>query len=828
MQLVVVESPAKAKTIGSYLGPGYEVVASYGHVRDLAEKDGSVDPDRDFAMRWEVADSRSRQQVDLIAKAARRAERVLLATDPDREGEAISWHIAELLQDRGAVPPGGLARITFNAVTREAVEAALAAPRKIDLDLVDAYRARRALDYLVGFTLSPVLWRKLPGARSAGRVQSVALRLVVEREREIEAFRPTEYWSVTARFDGFDARLVLMDGRRLGKLDLGTEAEAEAARARVAAARFRVAKVDVKPVARHPAPPFTTSTLQQEAARRLGLSAAETMRLAQRLYEAGRITYMRTDGVEMAPEAIQAVRAHIAAAFPPAFLPHTPRIYRAKARNAQEAHEAIRPTDVGARPDPNASDPLERLYALVWARAVASQMASARLERTTVELVSDDGALGLRASGTVVVFPGFLALLEDAAEHDDEEATRLPPLKPGYEPQCQEVVKNRHQTEPPPRYSEASLVARLEELGIGRPSTYATIIEVLKERGYVRLERRRFVPEEKGILVTAFLERFFPRYVAYDFTAALEEDLDRISAGEADWIAVLRAFWADFRPLADEVLGTSRSTVEAELDSFLAPHLFPDRGDGTDPRRCPVCGDGRLRLKVGRNGPFVGCSRYPECRYTRGIDGQGTSEGPRTLGVDPETGREVVVRSGRFGPYLECGDRRASVPPELLERLDLELALGLLALPRTLGPHPETGEPVLAGIGPRGPYVRSGQRYARLGSVAEALEIGMNRAVALLAAPAPARRRTAPAAEPLAVLGAHPDTGAEVRLMPGRYGPYVTDGAVNASLPKGADPASVTLDQALAWLQAKAAAGGGRRPAGRASRARRMTARTRA
>jgi DNA topoisomerase-1 len=807
MDLVVVESPAKAKTIASYLGPGYEVLASYGHVRDLVEKDGSVDPARDFAMAWEVADDRSKRQVKAIAEAAKGASRVLLATDPDREGEAISWHLAELLRARKAVPKGGLQRVTFNAVTKEAVKAAIAAPRAIDQPLVDAYLARRALDYLVGYTLSPVLWRKLPGARSAGRVQSVALRLIVEREREIEAFSPREYWTVDGRFDGFEARLSAIDGRKLGKFDLGDEAAAEAARARVAAGSFAVSAVEQKPVSRNPSPPFTTSTLQQEAARKLGLAAAETMRVAQSLYEAGRITYMRTDGVAMAPEGIAAARAAIAQGFSAAFLPDAPRQYSARAKNAQEAHEAIRPTDFALNPDRAGLTGAEsRLYELVWKRAVASQMAAARLERTTIELATPAGDLLLRATGSVVIFPGFLALYQEGEDDpESEDGKRLPKLRVGDRPALREAAKARHFTEPPPRYSEASLVKRLEELGIGRPSTYASIIEVLKKRAYVELEKKRFVPQEKGRLVTAFLERFFERYVSYDFTAGLENALDLVSAGDAAYREVLAAFWADFKPRTDEVMEQKPSDVTKALDAFLEPYLFPGRADGGYPRACPTCATGRLSLKVGRNGPFVGCSNYPECRFTRAFSANGEETGPRLLGIDPASQEPVMLKAGRFGAYLELGDnvKRVSIPKDV-DPADFEAVLRLLSLPREVGLHPETGKPIVANLGRYGPYLAHDGKYANLKTTAELFETGMNRAVALLAAPkGPARGR---AAEPLRALGAHPDGGAEVRLMPGRFGPYVTDGTTNASLPKGVDPEALSLEEAVGLLAARVTA----------------------
>ncbi|MBS3960780.1 MAG: type I DNA topoisomerase [Sandarakinorhabdus sp.] len=808
MDLVIVESPAKARTIEGYLGPGARVLASFGHVRDLPASDGSVDPDDDFAMRWEVSADRSRQ-LKAITDAAKTANRVILATDPDREGEAISWHIAEVLAAKKAIPGGGLSRITFNAVTRDAVQAAMANPRQIDQPLVDAYLARRALDYLVGFTLSPVLWRKLPGAKSAGRVQSVALRLIVEREREIEAFVPREYWSVEARLKSASghpvhARLFMLDGRKTDKFALPNEQLAEAARSRVAAAAFEVSEVELKGAVRNPAPPFTTSTLQQEASRKLGLGAQETMRSAQKLYEAGHITYMRTDGVAMDNDAVGRARDMVMERYGVDHVPEKPRFYSAKAKNAQEAHEAIRPTDFGKTANVLGLSAMDaKLYDLIWKRAVASQMASARLERTTVDFLSDDAGVGLRATGTVVVFPGFLVLYAEGADDpDDEDGARLPKLLVGERPRTEGVDKAQHHTQPPPRYSEASLVKRMEELGIGRPSTYASIIQVLKDRDYVRVEQKRFVAEEKGRLVTAFLERFFERYVQYDFTAGLEGKLDDISAGDADYQQVLRDFWADFKPRATEIMEQKPWDVEQALDEHLAPHLFPPRGDGVDPRTCPGCGDGRLALKVGRYGPFIACSNYPECRFTRQFAGNGEQSGPQSLGDDPATGLPVEVKSGRFGRYVQSGEKRSSIPGDVGD-LDLVVALRLLSLPREVGRHPETGLAIVANLGRYGPYLLHDGKYANLKETAELFEIGMNAAVSKLAEPKGAARRGA--AEPLAVLGAHPQSGAEVKLLGGRYGPYVSDGTTNANVKKGVDPAALTLAEAVELLAERAA-----------------------
>ena len=805
MKLVVVESPAKAKTIEKYLGAGHRVLASYGHVRDLPPKDGSVDPEHDFDMQWQVSPDRSKQ-LKIITDEAKKADALILATDPDREGEAISWHVQEVLRQKKALP-SQVQRVTFNAITNAAVTEAMRNPRELDEDLIDAYRARRALDYLVGFTLSPILWRKLPGAKSAGRVQSVALRLIVDREREIEIFKSQEYWQVGATFEAdgqaFNARLFQLDGKKLERLSIGSKVEADAAKATVEAGRFTVSSVETKPFAKNPPPPFTTSTLQQEAARKLGFSASHTMRVAQSLYEDGLITYMRTDGVDMAEEAISAARKAVANRYDSGFVPDKPRRYTSKAKNAQEAHEAIRPTDF-SRPNAASGDH-GRLYELIYNRALASQMASARLERTTVELTDGAGRAVLRATGQVVLFPGFMALYDEGRDDpQDEEGVRMPALREGDAPAKTGVEATQHFTQPPPRYSEASLVKRLEELGIGRPSTYASILQTLKDREYVRVEKARFIPEESGRLVTAFLERFFDRYVNYDYTAELEEELDDVSGGRLNWQKLLEEFWRDFRPKAGEVMDQKPSEVTAALDEFLAPWLYPPREDGSDPRICPACGNGRLSLRGGKFGAFVACSNYPECRYTQkfgqgGNDGQ-ASEGPQDLG------NGIELKSGRFGPYLERDGKRASIPKDVpVGDVDVDMAERLLSLPREIGAHPESGKPITASIGRYGPYLAHDGKYARLNSTAEVFETGMNAAVAKLADAASGGGRQSASREPIAVLGAHPSSGKEIKVMSGRYGPYVTDGTTHATLPKTADPKSVTLEQAVEWIDAKAA-----------------------
>jgi DNA topoisomerase-1 len=852
MKIVVVESPAKAKTINNYLGRGYEVLASFGHVRDLPPKDGSVDPDDDFRMIWEI-DPKSQQRISSIANAVKGAEKLILATDPDREGEAISWHILEALKQRRVLTSQQVERVVFNAITKPAVTEAMRNPRDIDQALVDAYLARRALDYLVGFTLSPVLWRKLPGARSAGRVQSVALRLVCDRELEIEKFVAREYWSLiatlaTPRAEEFEARLVGADGKKIQRLDIGTGAEAEAFKQALETAAFKVKSVKAQPAKRNPSAPFTTSTLQQEASRKLGFAPAHTMRIAQRLYEGitldgetvGLITYMRTDGVQIADEAIAAIRTLIGSAYGPRYLPGKPNRYQVKAKNAQEAHEAIRPTDPNRRPQDvrrHLDADQARLYELIWQRAMASQMESAELERTTVDIEARvaERLLELRATGTVIKFDGFLTLYhEDADDKDaaaDDETRRLPSMSDGEPLTKRKIDASQHFTEPPPRYSEASLVKRMEELGIGRPSTYASILQVLQDRNYVRIDKKRLVPEDRGRIVVSFLESFFARYVEYDFTADLEQQLDLVSNNELEWHDLLRKFWQDFTAAVADVKDLRISQVIDALDEMLAPHLFPPRADGVDPRLCTVCGTGRLSLKLGRYGAFIGCSNYPECRNTRklAVTAEEASEdvGTKVLGIDPETGIEVTLRSGRFGPYVQRGEAVNGEKPKRASLLrgmtpadvDLEVALKLLSLPREIGRHPEDGEPIIADNGRYGAYVRHGKTYANLEQGDDLFHIGLNRAVTLIAEKIanPKKGRFGAAKDPGRSLGEHPDKGGPVIVKSGRYGPYVSHDGVNATLPKDKKPEEFTLAEAIPLLAAReeylAANGGKGRPA---------------
>jgi len=840
MNVLIVESPGKIKAISKYLGPDYQVMASFGHIRDLPSKDGSVKPDDDFSMIWEV-DDRAQKRIKDIAEAVKKADKLILATDPDREGEAISWHVLQVLNEKHALKGKKIERVVFNAVTKNALLEAIQHPREINEELVDAYLARRALDYLVGFTLSPVLWRKLPGARSAGRVQSVALRLVVEREQEIEAFKAEEYWSIDADLSAaagnFSARLTHLDGQKVDKLSLKNQADADHAVAAINARKFKIDSVESKPVKRNPSPPFITSSLQQEASRKLGFAAKRTMQIAQSLYEGvsiggdtvGLITYMRTDGITMVPEAITEARGMIGKRYGDRYVPNAPRVYTSKAKNAQEAHEAIRPTSFDRIPDEitGALDSDQaKLYDLIWKRAVASQMESAELERTTVDVMSDDKQVGFRATGTVTLFDGFLTLYQEGKDDEaDEDSNRLPRVKEGDATGVEKVTPEQHFTEPPPRYSEASLVKKLEELGIGRPSTYASILSTLRDRSYVRLDRNRFIPEDKGRLVTTFLSSFFKRYVEYSFTADLEEKLDEVSAGELNWKQLLRDFWKDFSAAVGETKNLKITDVINELDEILSPHIFPVTEEGVDPRKCPSCGDGRLNLKLGRFGAFVGCSNYPNCKFTRQI-GQKNGEGggePVELGPFPETGEMITLRSGRFGPYVQLGDgdkpKRGSIPKGTdTSHVDLELAIKLLSLPRLVGMHPETGQPITANFGRFGPYVQHEKQYASLESPDDVFNIGLNHAVTLIAErKAKGFKRRGP--EPLKELGPDPTSGEMIKVMKGRYGTYVTDGTTNATIPGDGDADSITLADAAALIAARIAKGGGKTKKKKAAKA---------
>ena len=830
MPVVVVESPAKAKTINKYLGSDYTVLASYGHVRDLPPKDGSVDTENDFDMKWEIAND-SKKHVKAIADALKDDNELILATDPDREGEAISWHLQEALTKRKAIKKDtAVSRVVFNAITKSAVTEAMKAPRQVDQPLVEAYLARRALDYLVGFNLSPVLWRKLPGAKSAGRVQSVCLRLIVEREMEIEAFRAQEYWSVIARLgtprgQTFEARLTTLACKKLEKFDIADATQAELAVQAVNSRDLIVNRVEAKPANRNPSAPFMTSTLQQEASRKFGFGARQTMSNAQRLYEAGYITYMRTDGIDMAPEAVTAAREAIKDRFGASYLPDSPRMYKNKAKNAQEAHECIRPTDMAVDAEKiKVTDADQRkLYDLIWKRTLASQMAAARLERTTVDLGSADDQVGLRATGQVVMFDGFMKIYEEGRDDQaiDEDDKRLPQIMEGEAAEKKSVTPEQHFTQPPPRYTEATLVKRMEELGIGRPSTYASIVTTIQDREYVRKDKNRLIPEDKGRLVTIFLVNYFRKYLGYEFTADLEAQLDDVSAGERDYKDVLNRFWKDFTAAIAETAELRISEVLTKIDEVLEPHLFPAKADGSDPRICPKCGTGRLSLKTARSGgAFIGCANYPECRFTKSLGGEEAEGEERVLGVDGQD--EIHLKTGRFGPYVQRGEPtednkkppRASLPKTWSpSEIDLDKALMLLNLPREIGPHPDDGEMVEAAIGRYGPYVKHGRLYANLPDVEEVFTIGMNRAVEVLAQKAAGgggRGRTP--AKALKELGEHPEGGGAVNVMEGRYGPYAKWEKINANLPKDVEPADVTMELAIEMIREKASKKkGGRR-----------------
>jgi DNA topoisomerase-1 len=839
MPVVVVESPAKAKKINSYLGKDYTVLASYGHVRDLPPKDGSVLPDDDFSMKWEIA-SDSRKHINAIVEALKNDPELILATDPDREGEAISWHLTEALTAKKAIKKDTpVSRVVFNAITKSAVTEAMKNPRQVDAPLVEAYLARRALDYLVGFNLSPVLWRKLPGAKSAGRVQSVCLRLIVEREMEIEAFRAREYWTVkavleSARGQTFEARLTTLAGKKLDKFDLANATQAEMAAQAVTSRDLVVKSVEAKPATRNPSPPFMTSTLQQEASRKFGMGAKQTMSVAQRLYEAGLITYMRTDGIDMAPEAVTGARDAIKAKFGARYLPDQPRMYKNKAKNAQEAHECIRPTDMSvSTEDARISDADQRkLYDLIYKRTMASQMAAAQLERTTVDIASADEQVILRANGQVMVFDGFIAIYEEGKDDSvaDEDDKRLPQLAEGEAAKKVSVDPEQHFTQPPPRYTEATLVKRMEELGIGRPSTYASIVTTIQDRGYVEKEKNRLIPQDKGRLVTAFLTNYFRKYVGYDFTADLENQLDEVSAGDADYKQVLGRFWRDFSAAIAETSELRITDVLEKINEVLEPHLFPPTEDGSDPRLCPNCGAGRLSMRTARSGgAFIGCSNYPECRYTRPFgppdpEAEASAIPPDGKLLGHDQGDEIRVFKGRFGPYVQRGQvtddnkkpPRQGVPSEWVpEELTLEQGLKLLELPRELGPHPEDGVTVWANIGRYGPYLKHaastsdrGGTNANLESIEEVWTVGMNRAVQLLAEKVASRGARGKAAVPIRELGEHPEAGGAVSIFDGKYGPYVKWEKINATIPETVDPAELTMAQAINLIDERAAKSG--------------------
>ena len=855
MHVVVVESPAKAKTIRTWLGRDYKVIASYGHVSDLAAKEGSVKPDGDFAMVYEETGKRAVRTLGAIAAALRKADSLILATDPDREGEAIAWQVVTWLRERDAIGERPVRRVVFHEVTPDAVREAMARPRDIDMDLVNAQQARRALDYLVGYGLSRVLWRKLPGGRSAGRVQSVALRLVCAREAGIEVFAPQEYWTVDAEVAGstgspFTARLSRLDGVMLDKLTLDGKAAAQRAAQRIRDGDFRVEGLAPGTVRRTPTPPFTTSTLQQDASRRLGFGVRKTMQIAQALYEGidvggetvGLITYMRTDSVALSKTAVSEARRIVRKSFGAQYLPRKARVFRARSGNEQEAHEAIRPIDFGRTPEALA-DRLDadeaRLYELVWKRALASQMTAARLDRVEVEAASKTGDIVLAAAGSAMAFDGFLRVYREAADEepadDEDRDRRLPELGIGEALRIGDVRAERHVTGPPPRYTEAGLVRRLEELGIGRPSTYAAIVSVLQERDYVVLLNRRFVPLERGRVVTAFLEAFFDTWVAYGFTNRLEQDLDRIARGGMAWKGMLHGFWGAFHGALEEAGTLERETVLAAVEGRLEGFLF-GQGDGPERRTCPACGEGELELRLGRYGPFVGCRNYPECGFRRRLAAGDDADyvGPKQLGTEPGSGLAVTLRRGPNGYYVQMGESgggakpaRASVPKAMAaDEITLDIARSLLALPREVGVHPESGGTILAGIGRYGPWVRHGDTYASIGEGDDVLTVGLNRAVVLLAEKAVWQSRSRGRKRVLRELGVHPDDGAPVWLKTGHFGPFIAHRRHYASVPEDIAPDELTLEQALELLARASGPGrpgsNGRRRSGGNPRSRRF------
>ena len=813
--LLIVESPSKARTLKKYLGRNFEVLASYGHVRDLEAKEGAVDPAHGFRMRYALVEKNAKH-VDAIARAAGGADQVLLATDPDREGEAIAWHLTELLKGRKSLKARPIKRVVFYEITEAAVKDGVAHPRGISMPLVNAQQARRALDHLVGFNLSPLLWKKIGPSLSAGRVQSPALRLIVEREKEIESFKQREYWTVHLEShkgqDRFSARLTEYQGNKLEQFSITTDAQQQAIVADIlgsAKGSATVVKVERKPKLRYPSPPFITSTLQQEAVRKLGMTAERAMRTAQQLYEGvdigggvvGLITYMRTDSTNLANEALHEIRSHIAQHFKPEYLPKSAVHYRSRSKNAQEAHEAIRPTSILRTPDQvraHLTPDQARLYEMIWKRTLACQMSPARFDTASVDLRAGRADTLFRATGQTLVFAGFVAVYkEDVDDTDDDDEEKLPPLEAGERVPVDRLFGTQHFTQPPPRYTEASLVKTLEEYGIGRPSTYASIISTLQDRGYAYLDKKRFVPTDLGRLVSGFLSAHFEPYVDYAFTARMEDQLDFISNGKREWVPVLKEFWDAFSTTLEEKQEVARGSPLGE--------------------KCPKCKKGELYLQNSRRGLFVGCSRYPACDYTRPWGP--LADGPMNLGKDPESGLDVLLMRGPYGYYVQLGptDPKAEAKPKRaawpkntpVVAADLPTALKLLALPRQLGPHPQTGKMVEANVGPFGPYIRHDGAYKSIPKSDSVYDIALPRAVELLAMPK--SERGAPGKR----LGPHPQDQQPVVLLSGRYGPYVKHGRVNATVPKDYDPATLTLEQALAILaakQAKRAPGKGSKP----------------
>ena len=838
MNLVIVESPAKAKTINAYLGNNFKVLASYGHVRDLPSKNGSVDPENNFEFEWETSD-KSKKNLSEIYKAAEQSDTLFLATDPDREGEAIAWHILELLKKKKLLKDKSVKRVVFSEITKTAVSRGIENPREIDNSLVSAYLARRALDYLVGFNLSPVLWRKLPGAKSAGRVQSVALRLICERELEIESFNPDEYWKIKCTFstdknEKFDANLTSFKDKKVEKQSFKNKDQADEVLFAFNNNKFQISNISQKPALRNSNAPFSTSTLQQEASSVFGFGASRTMQIAQKLFQGveingetvGLITYMRTDSTELSGEAISSYREYLKENFTDAYLPEEIKTYKSKkAKNAQEAHEGIRPTDIKITPDvvkKYLDEDGNKLYRLIWKRSLASQMSSAQYERTSIDITSDDKILQLRANGSIQKFDGFLNVYGEFKENDtstndesndntDNNEKLLPDLTMDTVLATHNPESSQHFTLPPPRYSEASLVKKLEELGIGRPSTYASIISVLKMRAYVDIEKNRFVPVDRAILITAFLKGFFDKYVDYDFTADMENKLDDITTGKISWTEFLSLFWKDFSKNINQVTELRITNILDNLNESLKSHIFKtEESTNKITRVCPTGCGGELSLKVSRFGAFVGCTNYPDCKFTRPISHKKVKEvfDDIILGIDEATSKEIKLLNGRFGPYIQLGNiegkekpKRATIPKDISPKeIDLEKAKLLLSLPRKIGDHPETGNEIFVNYGRYGGYLTCDNKNASLEDSSEVFDIGINRAVTLLANAKPGRLKSS---SELKTLGDHPTDGKPIKVMKGKFGPYVKYKTINATIPDSFDPETIELDEAIELIDKK-------------------------
>ena len=840
MNLVIVESPAKAKTINKYLGKDYLVLASYGHIRDLPSKNGSVDPEKKFEMLWEI-DSFSKKYLKEITDAAEDSKKIILATDPDREGEAIAWHVKEVLEKKKLLKDKHLERVVFNEITKKAILDAIKNPRKIHLPLVEAYLARRALDYLVGFNISPILWTKLPGSKSAGRVQSVALKLITEREKEIELFNPEEYWTLSSDFTNKDnkniiSKLSLFNGEKIERFTFRNKEEMNKALDIINKSKFKITDVNSKVFRRNPLAPFTTSTLQQTASGRFGFGASRTMQIAQRLYQGidiegettGLITYMRTDGTNISKEAIDDFRKFIIDDYGQKYLPDKANNYSGKkAKNAQEAHEAIRPTNISRKPSEikkyvNADQ--FKLYELIWSRALSSQMTPAEFDRNTIIISSDDNKINFRASGSIIKFDGFLKVYQ-SQETDEDAKNILPEVKIGEEISVLKLIDEQHFTDPPPRFSEASLVKKMEELGIGRPSTYASIITVLSTRNYVELMNKRFHPTDRGKLISAFLEKLFSKYVDYNFTADLENQLDEITSGNIEWVEVLNNFWKDFYQNVGEVKEKRTREVLDLLNESLGALIFDrDEKDGID-RKCKLCSNGELSLKNSfKGGAFIGCSNYPECKFTRPLSkskaaAQYNLAEPKLLGQNLN-GKDIYLKNGRFGPYLQYEKEKeelevkkkkrkkkknendhlknVSIPKGIeIDSIDLSKAKFLCSLPKVLGQHPENGKDITLNSGRFGPYLKCENKSARLENVEELFVIGLNRAITLIAEAKPGRISSSLIKD----LGEHPEEKKPVRIMKGQYGPYIKYKSLNATIPEEKDPTELSMEDALILIE---------------------------